>query len=70
MRKHSIKRIVEVEFLNDNTLNPLLVKSCHKCKGLILIAHEAKNLFKNAGCTISELVSGWLDELAFFFKWV
>lgn len=46
MRKHSIKRIVEVEFLNDNTLNPLLVKSCHKCKGLILIAHEAKNLFK------------------------
>lgn len=46
MRKHSIKRIVEVEFLNDNTINPLLVKSCHKCKGLILIAHEAKNLFK------------------------
>lgn len=46
MRKHSIKRIVEVEFLNDNTLNPLLVKSCHKCKGLILIAHEAKNLCK------------------------
>lgn len=46
MRKHSIKRIVEVEFLNDNTLNPLSVKSCHKCKGLILIAHEAKNLFK------------------------
>lgn len=46
MRKHSIKRIAEVEFLNDNTLNPLLVKSCHKCKGLILIAHEAKNLFK------------------------
>lgn len=46
MRKHSIKRIVEVEFLNDNALNPLLVKSCHKCKGLILIAHEAKNLFK------------------------